>query len=140
MSTSNSKIDFSKFNELLTTKYKAKIITKEQFSDAVYGQNDEDTDYDIETLTEGIISNENVVIYAINNISVLNKYCKCLDPNMYYPSEEARLIPLPQFLPYILLAAELSDDKTEVISDYAVWTNLSARSIFEDLDNLKQWF
>ena len=31
------KIDFTKVNDLLTTKYKATIITKQQFKDAVYG-------------------------------------------------------------------------------------------------------
>lgn len=51
------KIDFTKVNDLLTTKYKATIITKQQFKDAVYGFNREDIDNSISTLSEGIITN-----------------------------------------------------------------------------------
>jgi len=62
-----TRIDFTKVNDLLTTKYNATIITKQQFKDAVYGFNREDIDNSISTFSEGIITNENAVFYLIND-------------------------------------------------------------------------
>ena len=124
------RIDFTKVNDLLTTKYKATIITKQQFKDAVYGFNRDDIDNSISTLSEGIITNENAVFYLINDTEVLNKYCKCINPQMY-PSGKIMPAPLSGFMPYILFIAELSEDKSEMIN-YAKWGSF-ADNIFDEL-------
>ena len=129
------KIDFKKVNNLLTTKYKAKIITKQQFKNAVYGFNREDIDDDISALSEGIITSENAVFYLINDTTVLNENCKCVDPQMY-PSGQTIPAPLSGFMPYILFIAELSEDKSEIIN-YAKWGSF-ADNIFDELYTLKK--
>ena len=128
-------IDFKKVNDLLTTKYKATIITKQQFKDAVYGFNREDIDDDISTLSEGIITNENAIFYLINDIEVLNKNCQCINPQMY-PLGKTMPAPLSGFMPYILFIAELSEDKSEMIN-YAKWGSF-ADNIFDELYTLKK--
>ena len=129
------KIDFTNVNDLLTTKYKATIITKQQFKDAVYGFNREDIDNSISTLSEGIITNENAVFYLINDTEVLNKNCKCINPQMC-PSGKTTPAPLSGFMPYILFIAELSEDKSEMIN-YAKWASF-ADNIFDELYTLKK--
>lgn len=129
------KINFKKVNNLLTTKYKATIITKQQFKNAVYGFNREDIDDDISTLSEGIITNENAVFYLINDAIVLNENCKCVDPQMY-SSGQTIPAPLSGFMPYILFIAELSEDKSEMIN-YAKWGSFSD-NIFDELYTLKK--
>lgn len=129
------KINFKKVNDLLITKYKAQIITKQQFKHAVYGFNREDIDDDISTLSEGLITNVNAVFYLINDTTVLNENCKCINPQMY-PSGQTIPAPLSGFMPYILFIAELSEDKTEMVN-YAKWGSF-ADNIFDELHSLKE--
>lgn len=130
-----AKISFKKVNDLLIIKYKAKIITKQQFKDAVYGFNRIDIDDDISILSEGIIPSENSMFYLINDVSVLNENCKCINPQMC-PSGQTIPSPLSGFMPYILIVAELSEDKTEVIR-YAKWGSF-ADNIFDELYALEK--
>ncbi len=129
------KINFKKVNDLLISKYKAKIITKQQFKNAVYGLGREDIDDSISTLSEGLITSENVVLYLINDATVLNENCKCVDPQMYSLGEITPL-PLSGFMPYILFIAELSKDKSEMIN-YAKWGSF-ADNIYDELYTLKK--
>ena len=128
------KLDFKKVNELLLTKYKAIIITKQQFKDMLYGQNRTDISDNISELTEGIIKTENSVFYLINDVQVLNDNCKCLDPNMF-TNKKVMPAPLSMFYPYILFIIEKSQDGKYVL-DYAKWGSF-ADNIFDSLDKLK---
>lgn len=128
------KINFEKANNLLITKYKATIITIQQFKEAVYGFNRDDLSDDVSTLSEGMINNENAVFYLINDVTVLNDNCTCVDPQMY-PSGKTLPLPLSGFMPYILFIAELSEDKSTIIN-YAKWGSFSD-NIFDELCDLK---
>ena len=127
-------INFKKVNDFLTAKYKAKIITKQQFKNAVYGFNREDLDDNISSLSEGVITSENAVFYLINDVTVLNANCKCVAPQIY-PSGQTIPAPLSGFMPYIVFVAELSDDKKQIIN-YAKWGSFGD-SLFEELYELE---
>lgn len=127
------KISIKKLNNLLLDKYQAEVISKQQFKDAIYGPNRTDLDNNTYTLTEGIIDSENVVFYLINKVSIINKYCKCIDSS--YPNDITDTTPLTEFMPYIVFVAELSDDKQQIIN-YAKWGSFGD-NLFEELHKLE---
>jgi hypothetical protein len=128
------KLNFEKVNELMITKYKAKIISKQQFKDSLYGMNRNDLSDDIFELSEGLIKTENCVFYLINDVDVLNKNCSCVNPDMF-PSGKVMPTPLSMFYPYILFVAEKSLDGNYIIS-YAKWGTF-ADNIFSNLQSLQ---
>ena len=128
-----NKISIKKLNNLLLNKYQAEVISKQQFKDAIYGPNRTDLDNDTYTLTEGIIDSENVVFYLINKVSIINKYCKCIDSS--FPNNITDTTPLTEFMPYIVFVAELSEDKSKMIN-YAKWGSFGD-NLFEELHNLE---
>ena len=69
-------LPFNKVNELMLKKYKANVINKQQFKNAIYGTNRKDLDDNISNLTEGIINSENAVFYLVNDVDTINKNCK----------------------------------------------------------------
>ena len=125
---------FNQVNELFMNKYKATIITKQQFKDLLYGENRTDIGDDISELTEGIIKTDNTVFYLINDIEILNKNCQCIDPNMF-PSGKVLPSPLSMFYPYILFVVEKSKDNKDIIN-YAKWGSF-ADNIFSELNKLR---
>ena len=129
-----NKISIQKLNNLMLNKYKAEIIKKQQFKSAIYGPNRIDLDDDIYTLTENIIDSENVVIYLINKVEILNKYCSCIDSS--YPKEITDTTPLTEFMPYVVFVAQLSNDN-EYMINYAKWGSFGD-TIFEELDILSK--
>lgn len=129
------KISYSKFKELMISKYKAEIITKKQFKEAIYGPNRDDIDDDVYTLTENIIDSENVVFYLINKVEIINKYCKCVNTQMF-PGGQIMPLPTSRFMPYITLVAELDTNRENVI-DYAKWGSY-ADNLFSEIDSLEK--
>ena len=129
-----NKISIQKINDLLLKKYKATIITKQQFKESIYGLNRTDLDDDIISLSEGLIKSENCIFYLINNVEIINKYCKCLDKHSY-PCKKTIPLPSSCFMPYIVIVAELSDDK-EYVVDYAKWGSFKD-TLFEELNELE---
>lgn len=125
------KIEFEKVKDLMIKKYKAAVIGKQQFKDAVFGRNRSDIADDILNLTEGVISSENTVFYIINKVDVINRNCKCLDSGMYASGQTVPL-PLSGFMPYIVFAVELSDDRKYMVN-YAKWGSF-ADNISEELN------
>jgi hypothetical protein len=129
-----NKISMKKLNNLLLNKYKAEVISKQQFKNAIYGFNREDISDDISILSEGIITNENAVYYLIKDTTVLNNNCKCVNPQMY-PSGQTIPAPLSGFMPYIVFVAELSEDKQYMVN-YARWGSFGD-NLFEELYKLE---
>lgn len=127
------KLKFEQVNELMMTKYKAIVITKQKFKDLLYGSNRIDLSDDISELTEGIIKTENSLFYLINDVEVLNNNCQCINPSMF-PSGKVMPAPLSMFYPYILFVVEKSKDGKYVV-DYAKWGSF-ADNIFSELENL----
>ena len=115
--------NFDDVKKLMLNNYKAEVIDKTKFKELLYGFNRRDIGDDIGELTEGIIKSENAVYYLINDIDVINKNCKCIDPNMY---STGKVLPLPlsMFYPYILFVVELSEDGKDVLN-YAKWGSFS---------------
>ena len=128
-----NKISMKKLNNLLLNKYEAEVISKQQFKDAIYGPNRTELDNDTYTLTEGIIDSENVIFYLINKVSIINKYCKCVDSS--YPNDITDTTPLTEFMPYIVFVAELSEDKQYMVN-YARWGSFGD-NLFEELYKLE---
>lgn len=128
-------LPFNKVNELMLKKYKANVINKQQFKNAIYGTNRKDLDDNISNLTEGIINSENAVFYLVNDVDTINKNCKWVYPQMYLSGQTIPM-PLSGFMPYILFVAELSDDKKYMIN-YAKWGSF-ADNIFDELHTLEK--
>ena len=130
-----TRIEFEKFNQLMVNKYKAKVIDKQQFKEAIYGLNRTDLEDDVYILTEGIIDSENVIFYLINDVEVLNANCKCVDPHMY-PAGITDTTPLLEFMPYIVIVAEKSGNGKH-ITNFAKWGSF-ADNIFEQVGKLQK--
>ncbi len=128
-------LKFEQVNNLMVTKYKATIITKQKFKELLYGSNRIDLSDDINELTEGIIKTDNSVFYLINDVNVINENCQCINPNMF-PSGKVMPAPLSMFYPYILFVVEKSKDGKDVV-DYAKWGSFSD-NIFSELGNLSR--
>lgn len=128
------KITFEKFDNLMKNKYKAKEISKKSFKDSIYGPARDDIDDNIETLSEGLICSENAIFYLINDIEVINKNCKCIDPSMFFSNGEVLPLPLSEYMPYIVLVAELSKDN-KYMTNYAKWGSFSD-NIIEELNQI----
>jgi len=103
------KVSSEQVKEIVQTQFKGHEISKEKFSELLYG---DDRQWSVCDMTEGLVTRENARFFLINDQGIINTHCKCVIEDGYNTdSYRAYLVH-----PYILLA--VSENAAGYIDEY----------------------